>query len=141
LICEAAAYYSSQGKTLYDVLQELYAKFGFYSEALESRTLKGLYGVQKIAAIMNDWRQNPPADINGIKVESVLDYGKGQDGLRPENVLKYLLEDGSWFCLRPSGTEPKIKVYFAVKGESEDTAAAAMQTLRTTVMERVDRSE
>jgi phosphoglucomutase len=141
LICEAAAYYSSQGKTLYDVLQELYAKFGFYSEALESRTLKGLDGVQKIAAIMNDWRQNPPADINGIKVESVLDYGKGQDGLRPENVLKYLLEDGSWFCLRPSGTEPKIKVYFAVKGESEDTAAAAMQTLRTTVMERVDRSE
>ncbi|RCW44840.1 phospho-sugar mutase [Paenibacillus prosopidis] len=141
LICEAAAYYSSQGKTLYDVLQELYAKFGFYLEALESRTLKGLDGVQKIAAIMNDWRQNPPVEIGGVKVESVLDYGKGHDGLRPENVLKYLLEDGSWFCLRPSGTEPKIKVYFGVKGESNDTAAAALQTLRTAVMERVDRSE
>lgn len=141
LICEAAAYYSSQGKTLYDVLQELYAKFGFYLEALESRTLKGLDGVQKIAAIMNDWRQNPPVEIGGVKVESVLDYGKGHDGLRPENVLKYLLEDGSWFCLRPSGTEPKIKVYFGVKGESMDTAAAALQTVRTAVMERVDRSE
>lgn len=141
LICEAAAYYSSQGKTLYDVLQELYAKFGFYLEALESRTLKGLDGVQKIAAIMNDWRQNPPVEIGGVKVESVLDYGKGHDGLRPENVLKYLLEDGSWFCLRPSGTEPKIKVYFGVKGESNDTAAEALQTLRTAVMERVDRSE
>ncbi|WP_419875591.1 phospho-sugar mutase [Candidatus Pristimantibacillus sp. PTI5] len=141
LIAEAAAYYSSQGKTLYDVLLELYAGFGFYLEGLESRTLKGFDGVQKIGAIMDDWRQNPPTEIGGVKVEQVLDYGKGHDGLRPENVLKYLLEDGSWFCLRPSGTEPKIKVYFAVKGESKDAAAAALETLKTTVMERVDRSE
>lgn len=141
LIAEAAAYYSSQGKTLYDVLLELYAGFGFYLEGLESRTLKGFDGVQKIGAIMDDWRQNPPTEIGGVKVEQVLDYGKGHDGLRPENVLKYLLEDGSWFCLRPSGTEPKIKVYFAVKRESKDAAAAALETLKTTVMERVDRSE
>ncbi|MEV5029688.1 phospho-sugar mutase [Paenibacillus sp. LPE1-1-1.1] len=141
LIAEAAAYYSSQGKTLYDVLLELYAGFGFYLEGLESRTLKGFDGVQKIGAIMDDWRQNPPTEIGGVKVEQVLDYGKGHDGLRPENVLKYLLEDGSWFCLRPSGTEPKIKVYFAVKGESKDAAAAALETLKTAVMERVDRSE
>ncbi|OMF35858.1 phosphoglucomutase [Paenibacillus sp. FSL H8-0548] len=141
LIAEAAAYYSSQGKTLYDVLLELYAKFGFYLEGLESRTLKGFDGVQKIGAIMDDWRQNPPVEINGVKVEQVLDYGKGHDGLRPENVLKYLLEDGSWFCLRPSGTEPKIKVYFAVKGESKDTADRALHALKTAVMERVDRSE
>jgi len=141
LIAEAAAYYSSQGKTLYDVLLELYAEHGFYLEALESRTLKGLDGVQKIGAIMDDWRQNPPAEIGGVKVEHVLDYGKGQDGLRPENVLKYLRADGSWFCLRPSGTEPKIKVYFAVKSESKDAAAEALQTLITSVMERVDRTE
>lgn len=141
LIAEAAAYYSSQGKTLYDVLLELYAEFGFYLEGLESRTLKGFDGVQKIGAIMDDWRQNPPTEIGGVKVEQVLDYGKGHDGLRPENVLKYLLEDGSWFCLRPSGTEPKIKVYFAVKSESKDAAAAALETLKTAVMERVDRSE
>jgi phosphoglucomutase len=141
LISEAAAYYSSQGKTLYDVLLELYAEFGFYLEGLESRTLKGFDGVQKIGAIMDDWRQNPPVEIGGVKVEQVLDYGKGHDGLRPENVLKYMLEDGSWFCLRPSGTEPKIKVYFAVEGESKDAAADALQTLKTTVMERVDKSE
>lgn len=141
LICEAAAYYSSQGKTLYDVLLELYAQFGFYLEALESRTLKGLDGVQKIGAIMNDWRQNPPTEIGGVKVAEVLDYGKGLDGLRPENVLKYLREDGSWFCLRPSGTEPKIKVYFAVKGQSQADAASTLQTLKTAVMERVDRIE
>lgn len=141
LISEAAAYYSSQGKTLYDVLLELYAEFGFYLEGLESRTLKGFDGVQKIGAIMDDWRQNPPVAIGGVKVEQVLDYGKGHDGLRPENVLKFMLEDGSWFCLRPSGTEPKIKVYFAVEGESKDAAAAALQTLKIAVMERVDRSE
>ena len=141
LISEAAAYYSSQGKTLYDVLLELYAKFGFYLEGLESRTLKGFDGVQKIGAIMDDWRQNPPVEIGAVKVEQVLDYGNGHDGLRPENVLKYMLADGSWFCLRPSGTEPKIKVYFAVKGESKESAASALQTLISTVMERVDRNE
>ncbi|WP_236013235.1 phospho-sugar mutase [Paenibacillus glycanilyticus] len=138
LICEAAAYYSSQGKTLYDVLLELYAKHGFYLEGLESRTLKGLDGVQQIAGIMNDWRNNPPAEINGVKVEKVLDYLGGLDGLRPENVLKYMLADGSWFCLRPSGTEPKIKVYFAVRGESTEHAAELLGKLRGAVMERVD---
>ncbi|WP_336776633.1 phospho-sugar mutase [Paenibacillus sp. MMO-58] len=138
LICEAAAYYSSQGKTLYDVLLELYAKHGFYLEGLESRTLKGLDGVQQIAGIMNDWRNNPPAEINGVKVEKVLDYLGRLDGLRPENVLKYMLADGSWFCLRPSGTEPKIKVYFAVRGESTEHAAELLGKLRGAVMERVD---
>lgn len=138
LICEAAAYYSSQGKTLYDVLLELYAKHGFYLEGLESRTLKGLDGVQQIAGIMNDWRNSPPAEINGVKVEKVLDYLGGLDGLRPENVLKYMLADGSWFCLRPSGTEPKIKVYFAVRGQSTEHASELLGKLRGTVMERVD---
>ncbi|WP_284240945.1 phospho-sugar mutase [Paenibacillus glycanilyticus] len=138
LICEAAAYYSSQGKTLYDVLLELYAKHGFYLEGLESRTLKGLDGVQQIAGIMNDWRDNPPTEINGVKVERVLDYLEGLAGLRPENVLKYMLADGSWFCLRPSGTEPKIKVYFAVRGQSTDNAAELLEKLRGAVMERVD---
>lgn len=138
LISEAAAYYSSQGKTLYDVLEELYAQYGNYLEGLESRTLKGFDGVQKIGAIMEDWRANPPEDINGTRIVSVQDYGTGLDGLRPENVLKYKLEDGSWFCLRPSGTEPKIKIYFGVKKESADASASALQQLRQTVMSRVD---
>ncbi|QYR23891.1 phospho-sugar mutase [Paenibacillus sp. sptzw28] len=138
LICEAAAYYKSKGKTLYDVLLELYRQFGTYQEHLESRTLKGLDGVQQIAAIMQDWRSNPPAEVAGVKVGRMLDYSGGLEGLPPENVLKFMLDDGSWFCLRPSGTEPKIKVYFAVRGESQSEAAAAVQRLTQAVMERVD---
>ncbi|MGG4144803.1 phospho-sugar mutase [Paenibacillus algorifonticola] len=138
LICEAAAYYRSLGKTLYDVLLELYEKHGVYLEGLESRTLKGLDGVQKIAGIMDSWRNQPPVDINGVKIEQILDYKLGLDGLRPENVLKYMLADGSWFCLRPSGTEPKIKVYFAVRGESTVQAEEALDALRQAVMARVD---
>jgi len=138
LICEAAAYYKDQGKTLYDVLLELYAQYGTYLESLQSRTLKGLDGVQKIGAIMEDWRSNPPGEIAGVKVESVLDYSAGLNGLPPENVLKYRLADGSWFCLRPSGTEPKIKVYFAVRGQSQQDASSALEQLATVVMNRVD---
>ncbi|GFN32679.1 phospho-sugar mutase [Paenibacillus xylaniclasticus] len=138
LICEAAAYYKNQGKTLYDVLLELYAQYGTYLEGLQSRTLKGLDGVQKISAIMEDWRSNPPKEIAGIKVDRVLDYSAGLNGLPPENVLKYMLADGSWFCLRPSGTEPKIKIYFAVRGQSQQDASSALNKLTTVVMERVD---
>ncbi|PZD97814.1 phospho-sugar mutase [Paenibacillus sambharensis] len=138
LICEAAAYYKSHGKTLYEVLQELYAQFGTYLEQLESRTLKGMDGVAQIAAIMEDWRSNPPAEVAGVKVAKVLDYLPGIDGLPPENVLKYMLEDGSWFCLRPSGTEPKIKVYFAVRGTTQEEASAAISKLTSEVMARVD---
>lgn len=138
LICEAAAYYSSQGKTLYDVLQELYAEYGSYLEGLESRTLKGMDGVEKIGAIMDDWRSYPPTEVGGVKVTEVLDYSAGLDGLRPENVLKYRRADGSWFCLRPSGTEPKIKVYFGVKQDTPESAAAVLGALKEAVMFRVD---
>lgn len=138
LICEAAAYYKSIGKTLYDVLLELYQQYGTYMEKLESRTLKGKDGLAQIGAIMSDWRNHPPAEVAGIKVERVLDYEGGLDGLPPENVLKFLLADGSWFCLRPSGTEPKIKLYFAVRGQGLDGARAALDKLVTAVMKRVD---
>ncbi|NBD26738.1 phospho-sugar mutase [Paenibacillus glycinis] len=138
LICEAAAYYKSQGKTLYDVLLELYAQYGYFMEHLESRTLKGVDGVQQIAGIMQDWRGNPPTEVGGVRVTKVLDYLPGLDGLPPENVLKYMLEDGSWFCLRPSGTEPKIKVYVAVRGQSLSQAQDAIKALTETVMQRVD---
>lgn len=138
LICEAAAYYSTQGKTLYDVLQELYQQFGYYLETQQSRTLKGIDGVQQIAAIMNSFREQPPVEIAGVAVTEVLDYSKGIQGLRPENVLKYMLADGSWFCLRPSGTEPKIKVYFAVKGSSTEDSIYKQESISTAVMQRVD---
>lgn len=138
LICEAAAYYKSRGQTLCDVLSELYGQFGTYLERLESRTLKGIDGVQQIAAIMEDWRGQPPAEVAGIAVERALDYSSGIEGLPAENVLKFMLADGSWFCLRPSGTEPKIKVYFAVKGESEAAASVSMEKLVSAVMARLD---
>ncbi|GIP19068.1 phosphomannomutase [Paenibacillus montaniterrae] len=137
-ICEAAAYYSTQGKTLYDVLQELYEQFGYFLESQQSRTLKGIDGVAQIAAIMTNFREQPPTEIAGIRVQQVLDYAQGLDGLRAENVLKYMLADGSWFCLRPSGTEPKIKVYFAVKGTSAEDAAAKQAAISEAVMQRVD---
>ncbi|WP_010278957.1 phospho-sugar mutase [Paenibacillus senegalensis] len=138
LICEAAAYYKSKGKTLYDVLQELYQQYGYYNEALESRTLKGKDGLAQIGAIMEDWRVNPPTELNGQKIVSLLDYTHGLNGLPSENVLKYQLEDESWFCLRPSGTEPKIKVYFAVKGTSSEDANHRLEALRQAVMARID---
>lgn len=138
LICEAAAYYKSQGKTLYDVLQELYARHGYFLEKLESRTLKGKDGVEKIQSIMSDWRSAPPEELNGLRVVKVEDFSQGLYGLPSENVLKYTLEDDSWFCLRPSGTEPKIKVYFAVRGTSAQAASEAIEQLVETVMSRVD---
>jgi phosphoglucomutase len=138
LICEAAAYYKSQGKTLYEVLLELYAKYGTYLEKLESRTLKGKNGLEQIGAIMNDWRSNPPREIAGTAVTQMLDYAGGLDSLPAENVLKFLLADGSWFCLRPSGTEPKIKVYFAVRGTGLEEANATLKKLVAAVMVRVD---
>lgn len=138
LICEAAAYYKSQGKTLLDVLEELYSQFGYYRETLASRTLKGKDGLAKIGALMNDFRTNPPQQVAGVGVSELLDYSKGLDGLPKENVLKFLLEDGSWFCLRPSGTEPKIKFYFAVRGTSSEDASARMTALQNEVLARVD---
>ncbi|MBV6716806.1 phospho-sugar mutase [Paenibacillus chitinolyticus] len=138
LICEAAAYYKSQGKTLYDVLQELYRQHGFFLEKLESKTLKGKDGVEQIGRMMEDWRNNPPASIEGVEVAEVEDYSRGINGLPKENVLKFKLKDGSWFCLRPSGTEPKIKFYFAVKGTTGDEAAKQLEGLVRFVLGRVE---
>mgnify|MGYP002276921856 CR=1 FL=1 len=141
LICEAAAWYKSQGQSLTEVLDELYAQFGYFLEALASRTMKGKTGMERIAAIMEDWRAQPPTEIAGVKVQQLLDYSEGIDGLPSENVLKYMLDDGSWFCLRPSGTEPKIKVYFAVCRDSGEASQQALQALVQEVMARVDEIE
>ncbi|NEW08875.1 phospho-sugar mutase [Paenibacillus sp. SYP-B3998] len=138
LICEAAAYYKKQGKTLYDVLQELYASFGYFLEKLESRTLKGKDGVEQIGRIMEAWRTNPPSEIQGVSVTEVEDYEQGIQGLPRENVLKFKLADGSWFCLRPSGTEPKIKFYFAVQGSTASEASQQLNGIIQYVLSRVD---
>lgn len=138
LICEAAAFYKAEGKTLVDVLEALYQRFGYYIEKLESRTLTGKSGLEQITAMMRDWRKDPPDRIAGLRVARVLDYEGGIDGLPPENVLKFFLEDGSWFCLRPSGTEPKIKVYFSVCQASQALADQVISALSAAVMARVD---
>lgn len=138
LICEAAAFYKDQGKTLVDVLNGLYEQFGYFQEHLESRTFKGKEGMETIQRIMDEWRQSPPDEIMGRKVVEALDYEQGIDGLPKENVLKFMMDDGSWFCVRPSGTEPKIKVYFAVRGRSAEESAATIRKLKETIMADID---
>ncbi|WP_036605655.1 phospho-sugar mutase [Paenibacillus assamensis] len=138
LIAEAGAYYKAQGNTLYDVLQELYVEHGYYLEGLQSRTLKGVEGVAVIQGIMEDWRTNVPTEAGGIAVAKAEDYALGLYDLPKENVLKFHLADGSWFCLRPSGTEPKIKMYFAVKGTDNADAQARLERVTNDVMSRID---
>ncbi len=147
---EAAAYYKAQGKSLYDVLMEIYKKYGFYKESLRSITLKGKDGAEKIRAIMDAFRQNPPEEVSGIPVAITEDYltqkrvdkAAGQTTpihLPKSNVLKYYLADESWFCIRPSGTEPKCKFYFAVRGDSEAQSEARLRQLETNVMAMVEK--
>lgn len=138
LICEAAAWYKKQGKTLHDVLNDLYARYGVHLESLHSRTMAGKEGMERIRRIMEWWRTSPPESVAGVKVSSMLDYAKGLDGLPKENVLKFFLEDGSWFCLRPSGTEPKIKIYFAVRQPDMKRAKEALKRLEEQVLERLE---
>ncbi|HEX7058112.1 MAG TPA: phospho-sugar mutase [Bacilli bacterium] len=138
LICEACAYYKAKGQTLHDVLEELYAEYGAYKEKLVSRTLKGKDGVAKITAIMDDFRKQPPTEAGGVKVVEMRDYAGGLDGLPPENVLKFILADKSWFCLRPSGTEPKIKLYFSVNKKTEQESDQALEQLVNEICARID---
>lgn len=145
---EVAAYYKAQGKSLYDALLEIYEKYGYYKESLQSLTLKGIDGAEKIQTILNEFRKNPPKEINGVEVIAVEDYlvstktelktGETTPIQLPKsNVLKYHLADGSWFCVRPSGTEPKCKFYFAVCGKSLEDSETMIKQLETAVMERV----
>ncbi|WP_026770586.1 phospho-sugar mutase [Asinibacterium sp. OR53] len=143
LLCEMAAYEKNQGRTLFDKLIELYIQYGFYYESLISITKKGMNGQKEIADMMEGYRNNPPKEINGVKVQQLLDYElqTGKDLLTGEswaiklpksNVLQFILEDGSKISARPSGTEPKIKFYFSVctqleKKEDFDRQFAALE--------------
>lgn len=137
-LCEAAAYYRTQGKTLCDVMREMYSRYGHYREALESVTIPGAAGAKKIEAIIARLRGDAPRTVGGSKVLALRDYQAGKrtsfaDGsisaltLPASNVLYFELEEEGWCCVRPSGTEPKIKFYFGVKA---DTAEAAEEKLR-----------
>lgn len=138
-LCEAAAYYKTQGKTLWDAMIDMYEKYGYYKEDIKSITLKGIEGLAKIQEILETLRNEPPVEIAGCqvlkardyKMDTIKDMVTGEvipTGLPSSNVLYYDLPDGAWVCVRPSGTEPKVKFYYGVKGafleEAEQKAAA-----------------
>ncbi len=130
LVAELAADLKSQGKTLYDGLIELYEKYGYFLESLETKTLTGIEGVEKIKSIMKKFRE----ESLPLEIEKMLDYSEGIDGLPKSDVLKYFLSDGSWFAVRPSGTEPKIKFYFGVCGKTREEAQTKMDGFKKQVM-------
>ncbi|WP_050804661.1 phospho-sugar mutase [Sporosarcina newyorkensis] len=146
---EMAGYYKSQGLSLYDALSCLYQEFGFYKESLQSITLEGKAGQDKISEIMKDFRQNPPLTIAGLTVTVTEDYESGisqvENGtlanlmLPKENVLKFKLEDKSWICIRPSGTEPKCKLYFGVVRYEEEEAIGLLKLMEEEVMGKVEK--
>ena len=131
LICETAAYHKAHGKTLVDALAELYQEYGFYRDALDSFTLKGKDGAQRIRDIMSAFRTAGSAAFP--QVVQVIDYAEGVGDLPKENVLKFVFESGSWLAIRPSGTEPKLKVYYSVRGKNEAKADSDLEALRDNI--------
>lgn len=141
ILCEAAAYYKSQGITLYEQMENIFKKYGYYEEQTVSVTLKGIEGMEKIKAIMEEFRKNPPKTIGDYRVlryrdymtDTITDVGTGKvvpTGLPKSNVLYYELNDDAWCAIRPSGTEPKIKLYFGVRGSSRVDAAERLRRLK-----------
>lgn len=150
LVCEMAAYYKNRGMTLHDALEELYKKYGFYKEGVKSVTLKGIDGAEKIGKIMAYLRENTPEGFGGNKVLTVKDYksgvftdvatgNKSESPLPASDGLYYNLEDRAWLCVRPSGTEPKIKFYMGVKAESSDAALAKVEAMEKSVDELLEK--
>ncbi len=149
-LAEAAAFYKTQGKTLWDAMIELYERYGYYKDDIKSITLKGIEGLQKIQEIMDTLRKNPPAKIGDYTVTAVRDYKadtiRNTDtgevkptGLPSSNVLYYDLTDDAWLCVRPSGTEPKVKFYYGIKGTSLEDADAKSEALGAQVLEMINR--
>ena len=147
-LCEAAAYYKEKGLTLWDQMLQIYKKYGYYKEDLVSATMKGMDGAEKIQAILTDMREHPRKQIGAYQVIALRDYqtdtrlelasGKvTKTGLPASNVLYYELERGAWCCVRPSGTEPKVKFYMGVKEDSLEEATRALEGLKEAMMEIV----
>lgn len=134
LISEMALWYKIEGKTLYEGLIELYKKYGYYKEGLLSINLEGKEGMETITKIMNRLRNLDTRFIGDNKIAKVLDYKEGLNNLPKSNVLKFLLKDQSWFVVRPSGTEPKIKMYVSVVGENLKDADCKLDALNDQVM-------
>lgn len=144
-LCEAAAYYKTKGKTLWDAMIDMYERYGYYKDDVKSITMKGIEGLDKIQKILENLRNNPPAEIGGYQVLSARDYKKdtiqnmktgeiSTTGLPSSNVLYYDLEDDAWVCVRPSGTEPKVKFYYGIKGTSLEDANKKSEALGKAVL-------
>lgn len=149
LVCEMCLYYKEQGKSLYDALIDLYEKYGYFKETLVSLELKGKEGQEKIANCIEALRNDPISNVDAVNIVTRLDYKlsieentvnntKSTIDLPKSNVLKYILEDGSYFVVRPSGTEPKMKVYLAVKSSSLENADKDIATFKEKVMEIIN---
>ncbi|MCQ2506281.1 MAG: phospho-sugar mutase [Lachnospiraceae bacterium] len=147
-LCEVAAYLYTKNMTLYDFMLSLYEKYGYFIEGLETLTLKGADGQAKIASIIDGLRQNPPKELAGLKVKALRDYDKNvitdlasgatkETGLPKSNVLYFDLEQDAWVCVRPSGTEPKIKFYIGVKGNTLEAAKDIQAKLTEELMSLV----
>lgn len=150
LICEVVAYYKTKGMTLYDGLQEMYKKYGYYKESIKSITLKGIEGIANMKKIMDTLRADAPKEIAGAKVIEARDYNadkcanlvsgeESKTGLPQSNVLYYVLDNDTWFCVRPSGTEPKIKIYFGTKSESAEESEEKLKNATDGIMAIVDK--
>ena len=149
-LCEAAAYYKTKNMTLWDAMIEMYERYGYYNDHVESITLKGIEGLAKIQEIMNTLRADAPKEIGGYTVTAVRDYKTGkikdvqtgaesETGLPASNVLYYELTDDAWVCVRPSGTEPKVKFYLGVKGTSLEDAENKSKELGTKVLDMIQK--
>lgn len=148
-LCEAAAYYKTKGMTLWDAMVAMYEKYGYYKDDIQSITLKGIEGLEKIQTILENLRKNPPTQIGTYKVLSARDYKADTivnmetkevttTGLPNSNVLYYDLNEDAWVCVRPSGTEPKIKIYYGIKGTSLQDADEKSATLGADVKKLID---
>lgn len=148
-LCEAAAYYRTQGKTLWDAMIDMYEKYGYYKDDVKAISLSGIEGLAKIQSIMETLRNNPPKELAGYKVLSSRDYKKDEivdlesgtvtpTGLPSSNVLYYDMNDDAWLCVRPSGTEPKIKFYYGIKGSSLADADEKSAALGQAVLDMIN---
>lgn len=141
LIAEAAAYYRKQGKTLWDVLGEIYAKYGYFAEDEPNIVLEGIPGAQRIQRMMKYFRENIPKEVAGVKVDEVIDYINGYEDIPPQNALRIFLENGSWFAIRPSGTEPKIKFYFYSNQNSREDALRVNGEIKEDILNLINSVE
>ena len=149
MLCEVASWCKKHGKTLWDAMLDMYEKYGYYREGLKSITLKGVEGVAKIKEMLDNLREHTPEKFGDFTVLSARDYDrdvivdmktgeKKPTGLPKSNVLYYDLNDDAWVCVRPSGTEPKIKLYYGVKGTSFEDAEKKSAELGAKVLEMID---